>query len=60
MKDCLKISHFILSCYIILTESSGVGVFIWGLVEKILQPQLKNGTFFLLFLHLIQIGCGEG
>ena len=60
MKDCLKISHFIRSCYIILAESSGVGGCILGLVEKILHPQLKNGTFFLLFLHLIQIGCGEG
>ena len=60
MKDCLKISHFILSCYIILAESWGVGGFILGLVEKILQPRLKNGTFYLSFLHLIQIGCGEG
>ena len=48
MKDCLKISHFILSCYIILAESSGVGGFILGLVEKILQPRLKKGNFFLV------------
>ena len=48
MKDCLKISHFILSCYIILAESWGVGGFILGLVEKILQPRLKKGNFFLV------------
>ena len=59
MKDCLKISHLILSCHIILAESSGVGGCILGLVEKILRLRLKNGAFFLLFLHLIQIRCDE-
>ena len=86
MKDCLKISHLILPCYIILAESLGIGSLprrcLWGRntsspknacvggcgdrwlllewVAIILQPRLKNGTFFLLFLHLIQIRCDEG
>ena len=54
MKDFVKISHFILSCYIILAESSGVGGCIWDWLKKFYSPNLKMELFSCRFYTLFK------